>query len=254
MEEIARYVDADTPLTKEEIALFGSLIMGNEDNTQSNKEITCKIDEISKNVAMARREITDHIATNAKSIIRSNNDCTARIIESNNSLIAAINNASEKLVLASEKSLGVNSAGFISLIKAFHEINDSRNSSVSCAIDTLLKYANGPEPTTLQNINSESSCIIKSKKGSKNKYHSCPREIRDIIGKMSKSGNPCGTHFGKARKMLTSSGVDTNKLIKKVSRKYKLNSNCNVWFAIAEYPDIVKKLDSLVSDSLSWRF
>ena len=254
MEEITRYIDADTPLTKEEISLFGSLIMGKSDST-SNKEMISKINEIAKGITIARCEIADHITNQTNNIIKSNNDCAAKIIESNNNLITAINSAAEKLISANEKSLEVSSAGFISLI---NEMNKVRSFPASYATDTLLKYATDSKVTIAQNTptvskpknvvqNSSVKTLFKT-------CHSCPQEIRDIIGKMSKSGKPCGTHFGKARKMLANSGVDTNKLIKKVTKKYKLNSNCNIWFAVSEYPDIVKKLDSLVSDSICWRF
>ena len=256
MEEIARYIDADTPLTKEEISLFGSLIMGKENNVAyGGKEVISKIDEMSKNIAMARREITDHITIKANDIIKSNNDCTAKIIESNNNLITAINNVAEKLISANEKSLEVTSAGFISLI---NEMNKARSFPASYATNALLKYATDSKATIAQNTPtvSKPKNVVRNSSGKTlfKTCHSCPQEIRDIIGKMSKSGKPCGAHFGKARKMLTNSGIDTNKLIKKVTKKYKLNSNCNVWFAVSEYPDIVQKLDSLVSDSICWRF
>ena len=251
MENITRYVDADMPLTKEEISLF-NMTMFSENLSGDNKEMISKIDNVIKNIATARHEIADHIAIQTKEIIKSNYNCTAKIIESNNNLITAINNLGEIFATTNNKSLEVISAGFLSLI---NEMNKPRNFPATYVADTLLKFAAESKVDIAQNSStvSKPQNVIQHNSG-KTSYqicHSCPGEIRTIIGKMSKSGNPCGSHFGKARKMLANSGVDTNKLIKKVSKKYKLNSNCNVWFAVAEYPEIVEKLDLLVTNSLN---
>lgn len=75
-------------------------------------------------------------------------------------------------------------------------------------------------------------------------YHQAngvPANIREIVSGLSSTGNPTGRTYKKAKKILSDNGIDVNKLRRNVMKKYHLGS-CNVWFAVSNFPDVVKVL------------
>ena len=75
----------------------------------------------------------------------------------------------------------------------------------------------------------------------------CPAEIYAIVSAMANNGNPRGTTFNKAAKILAANNVDVNKLKDKVIKKYGIK-DCSIWFALSHYPAAVEVLRNAVAN------
>lgn len=76
-----------------------------------------------------------------------------------------------------------------------------------------------------------------------------PKEVREIIDKMSRSGVANGRTFNNAENMMAKSGFDINKLEKRVAKKYKIK-NCNKWFAVSQSAEAIEVLNNVVNKYL----
>lgn len=80
------------------------------------------------------------------------------------------------------------------------------------------------------------------------KTHMVPENIRKMVSALSSTGVPMGRTYSKAMELLTTTkGIDPQKLISQVSKKYNVK-NCNFWFAVADDQNLVDALDDVIKN------
>lgn len=131
----------------------------------------------------------------------------------------------------------------VKLLKEYNRIHPDENLTIldMCSRSDALRIAYQNQIDRICN----NKIVTKSKRKRSVTYkesHSCPKEMLEIISGISSTGNARGRTFNKAKRILIDRcDLDTAKIIKQIKKKYNIK-DCNLWFAVSHYPELVDAL------------
>lgn len=97
------------------------------------------------------------------------------------------------------------------------------------------------------NAITDTNNIIPKNKTSFSEYRRCPADIKLLIKKITRSNRPSGVQYKKILDMILSeAGLTKTEIIDDVCRNL-VASNCNVWYAVSKYPNLVNALQELAA-------